>query len=85
VIECVERRVFGADDPTTVFVGAWDEEDWASCCPRNSRADDRTFVYVGPRHTVVVMELLVVEADEDPISADLDQRLIDLALDPRLQ
>ena len=85
LIECVERRVFGADDPTTVFVGAWDEEDWASCCPRNSRADDRTFVYVGPRHTVVVSELLIVEADEDPISAALDQRLIDLALDPQLQ
>jgi hypothetical protein len=85
LIECVERRVFGADDPTTVFVGAWDEEDWADCCPKNSRADTREFVYVGPRHTVVVTEFMIVKADEDPISADLDQRLIDLVLDPRLQ
>lgn len=85
LIDCVERRVFGADDSTTVFVGAWDEEDWADCCPRNSRADSRVFVYVGPRHTVVVSEHLVVRADEEPISADLDQRMIDLALDPRLQ
>jgi len=85
LIECVERRVYGADDPTTVFVGAWDEKDWADCCPKNSRADSRVFVYVGPRHTVVVSESLVVKADEEPISADLDQRLIDLLLDPRLQ
>jgi hypothetical protein len=85
LIECVERRVYGADDPTTVFVGAWDEEDWADCCPKNSRADSRVFVYVGPRHTVVVSEYLIVRAEEEPISADLDQRLIDLALDPRLQ
>ena len=85
LIECVERRVFGADDPTTVFVGAWDEEDWADCCPKNSRADTREFVYVGPRNTVVVTEFMIVKADEDPISDDLDKRLIDLALDPRLQ
>jgi hypothetical protein len=83
--ECVERRVYGAADPTTVFVGAWDEEDWADCCPKNSRATSRVFVYVGPRHTVVVGEYLVVKADEEPVGADLDQRLIDLALDPRLQ
>ena len=85
LIECVERRVYGTDDPTTVFVGAWDEEDWADCCPKNSRATSRVFVYVGPRHTVVVSEGLVVRADEEPVGADLDQRLIDLALDPRLQ
>lgn len=85
LIRCVERRVWGADDPTTVFVGAWDEEDWASCCPRNSRADSREFVYVGARHTVVARELLIVRADEGPISARLDTRLIDLVLDPRLQ
>jgi hypothetical protein len=85
LLDCVERRVFGADDPTTVFVGAWDEEHWADCCPRNSRADSRQFVYVGPHHTVVVWETMVVRAGEDPLSADLDQRLIDLALDPRLQ
>jgi hypothetical protein len=83
--ECVERRVFGADDPTTVFVGAWDEEDWASCCPKNSRATSRVFVYVGPRHTVVVGESLVVKADEEAVGAELDQRVIDLLLDPRLQ
>ena len=85
LIACVERRVFGADDPTTVFVGAWDEEDWADSGPKNSRADSREFVYVGPRHTVVVYEFLIVKADEEPISAGLDQRLIDLLLDPRLQ
>ena len=85
LLDCVERRVYGAEDPTTVFVGAWDEEDWADCCPRNSRADSRQFVYVGPRHTVVVWETMVVRADEPPLSAALDQRLIDLALDPRLQ
>jgi hypothetical protein len=77
--------VYGVDDPTTVFVGAWDEEDWADCCPKNSRATSRVLVYVGPRHTVVVSEGLVVRADEEPVGADLDQRLIDLALDPRLQ
>ncbi|TIC85018.1 hypothetical protein E8D34_13110 [Nocardioides sp. GY 10113] len=85
LIGCVERRVYGGDDPTTVFVGAWDEEDWASCCPRNSRADSRELVYVGPRHTVLVHEGMIVREDEDPISDDLDQRLIDLVLDPRLQ
>jgi hypothetical protein len=85
VTECVERRVFGADDPTTVFVGTWDEKDWADCCPKNSRATSREFVYVGPRHTVVVSEGLVVKAGEEAVGADLDQRLIDLALDPRLQ
>jgi hypothetical protein len=85
LVECVERRVFGADDPTTVFVGSWDEEDWADCCPKNSRATRRVFVYIGPRHTVVVGEYLVVKADEEPVGADLDQRLIDLSLDPRLQ
>jgi len=85
LIECVERRVFGADDPTTVFVGSWDVDYRASCCPKNTRATSREFVYLGPRHTVVVSEFLWVNGDEEPVSADLDQRLIDLALDPRLQ
>ena len=85
LVECVQRRVFGSDDPTTVFVGAWDEADWADCCPRNSRATSREFVYVGPRHTVIVRESLVVGADEQAVDADLDQRVIDLLLDPRLQ
>ena len=85
LVTCVERHVFGADDPTTVFIGAWDENHWASCCPNNSRATRRGFVYVGPRHTVILWEGLVVRADEDPVGAQLDQRLIDLALDPRLQ
>ena len=71
--------------PDHVFVGAWDEDDWADCCPRNSRATSRTFVYVGPRHTVLVRESLIVRADEEPIGAELDQRVIDLLLDPRLQ
>ena len=85
--ECVERRVYGADDPTTVFVGSWDEEDWAAdCCrPKNSRATSRVFVYVGPRHTVVVSEGLVVKAHEEAVGAELDPRVIDLLLDPRLQ
>ena len=51
----------------------------------NSRATSRVLVYVGPRHTVVVWQSQVVKAKEQPVSADLDQRLIDLALDPRLQ
>ena len=85
LLECVERRVYGADDPTTVYVGAWDEKNWASCCPRNSRADSRVFVHVGRQNTVVVREFMIVRAEEDPISAELDQRMIDLALDPRLQ
>lgn len=85
LLECIERRVYGYDDPTTVWVGAWDEDDWAGCCPRNSRADSRVFVHVGPRNTVVVRELMVVRAHEDPISARLDKRMIDLALDARLQ
>lgn len=85
LVECLARRVFGADDPTTVFVGAWDEEGWADCCPKNSRADSRELVYVGPRHTVVATQHLIVREDEDPIGADLDQRLIDVLLDPRLQ
>lgn len=85
LVECAERRVYGTDDPTTVFVGTWDEHDWAGCCPRNSRATSRELVHVGPRHTVVVMETLIVREHEEPIGADLDKRLIDLALDPRLQ
>ena len=85
VVECVERRVFGADDPTTVFVGTWDEDDWADCCPKNSRATLREIVYVGPRHTVVAMESLVMREGEKAVGAELDQRLIDLVLDPRLQ
>jgi hypothetical protein len=85
LINCVERRVFGADDPTKVYVGAWEFEDHLGPWPKNSRASRREFVYVGPRHTVVVMESLVVKADEEPIGADLDQRLIDLLLDPRMQ
>ena len=89
---CVERRVFGADDPTTVFVGSWDEKDWADSspvcggrCPKGSRATSRVFVYVGPRHTVVVGESLVVKPGEAPVGSELDQRVIDLLLDPRLQ
>ena len=85
LIECLERRVYGAGDPTTVFVGAWDEEGWADCCPKNSRAGSRQLVYVGPRHTVVATQLLIVRQDEEPISADLDKPLIDLLLDARLQ
>ena len=83
--ECVARRVYGADDPTTVYVGAWDEDDWADCCPKNSRATSRVLVYVGPVHTVVVSETLVVKEHEAAIGAELDQRVIDFLLDPRLQ
>lgn len=84
LVSCVERRVYGADDSTTVFVGAWGNED-CDFCSRNSRADSRVFVFVGPRNTVVVGAYLAAKAGDEPISADLDQRLIDLALDPRLQ
>lgn len=83
LVECVERRVFGADDPTTVFVGAWDVEDPAFCCPREY--PKRQLVYVGPRHTVVVWASKTVRGDQEPINAGVDQRLIDLALDPLLQ
>jgi hypothetical protein len=85
LVDCVERRVYGADDPTTVFVGAWEEHDWADCCPRNSRAFSRQFVYVGPRHTVAVGVTRIVRGHEDGIGAELDQRVIELLLDPRLQ
>jgi hypothetical protein len=84
LVSCVERRVYGADDSTTVFVGAWGNED-CDFCSRNSRADSRVFVFVGPRNTVVVGAYLAAKAGDEPISPDLDQRLIDLALDPRLQ
>jgi hypothetical protein len=80
LITCVERHVYGADDPTTVYIGAWQHQEWP-----HSRINSRVFVYVGPRHTVVVTEGLVVKPNADPLSADLDQTLIDLALDPRLQ
>ena len=85
LVRCTERRVYGADDPTTVFVGAWDEADWADCCPRNSRAYLRQFAYVGPRHTVTVSVSRIVREHEDGIGPELDQRVIDLLLDPRLQ
>jgi hypothetical protein len=83
LIECFERRVFGADDPTTVYVGAWGVEDRTFCCPRESPT--RAFVYVGPRYTVAVWLGRVVREHEDGIGAALDQRVIDLLLDPRLQ
>lgn len=83
LVECVERRVFGAGDPTTVFVGAWRVEDPDFCCPREFPT--RQLVHVGPRNTVVVWASTVVRADEAPIGAEVDQRLIDLALDARLQ
>jgi len=85
LIGCIERRVFGADDPTTVFVGEWENEGCADFCPRDSRAWQREFMYVGPRNTVAVWESRVVAADEESPGAELDQRLIDLVLDPRLQ
>jgi signal transduction histidine kinase len=74
--------VLGPHHPRTVFVGSWDEEDWADCCPNNVRATSRVFVYVGPRHTVVVPEGLVVRADEEPVGAQLDQRVIGPLPDP---
>ena len=80
LIECFERRVFGADDPTTVYVTARWVTDWG-CCTYNNRE----FVYVGPHNTVVVSEGAHVKDGGEPISGDLDQTLIDLALDPRLQ
>ena len=85
LVECVERHVFGDDDPTVVFVGAWDEHDWAGCCPRNSRAYSRQLVYVGPHNTVTAWVSRIVRQHEDGIGPGLDQRMIDLLLDPRLQ
>jgi hypothetical protein len=82
---CTERRVYGADDPTIVYVHARDDDEWADCCPRNTRAVSRTFVYVGPRHTVVVSESRLIPDGERTIGTELDQALIDLALDPRFQ
>ena len=83
LIECVERRVYGAGDPTTVYVGTWGVADPTFCCPRESAA--RAFVYVGPRHTVSVWLGRVVREKDDGIGSALDQRVIDLLLDPRLQ
>ena len=82
---CTERRVYGADDPTIVYVHARDDDEWADCCPRNTRAVSRTFVYVGPRHTVVVSQSRLIPDGERTIGTELDQALIDLALDPRFQ
>lgn len=83
LVECVARRVFGADDPTTVYVGAWGVADPDFCCPREFPR--RQLVHVGPRNTVVVWASRTVRADEEPIGAELDQRLIELVLDPALQ
>ena len=80
LVECVERRRFGADDPATVFVGAWDIHEWA-----DSRVFTREIVYVGPHHTVTVSVGRIVKEHADGIGAELDQRVIDLVLDPRLQ
>lgn len=85
LVGCLERRVYGAEDPTTVFVGEWDEDDWASCCPKNSRAWRREFVYVGARNTVLVTESRIVRDVEQTPGDRLDQSMIDLVLDPRLQ
>lgn len=84
LVECLERRVFGDDDPTTVFVGSWDVQD-SVLRPKGSRASHRQLVYVGPAHTVVVTASLKVRADEESLGAGLDRRVIDLLLDPRLQ
>lgn len=84
LVRCVERRVFGADDPTTVFVGSWDEPYHPSCCPRKSHALSRLFAYVGPRHTVVLLIHRLTGDDESAIGNELDQRVIDFLLDPRL-
>ena len=83
LVECIERRVYGAGDPTTVYVGAWGVEDPTFCCPRESPT--RAFVYVGPRHTVSVWLGRVARGHEDGIGTALDKRVIDLLLDPRLQ
>lgn len=83
LIDCIERRVFGADDPTTVLVSQTEELDWADV--KESVATSREIVYVGPRHTVVAWVGMTVEPGEETLVADLDQALIDLVLDPRLQ
>lgn len=69
---CVERRVFGADDPTTVYVGRWDHAErglgtlWG-------------FVLVGDRNSVVV------ETNHTHPGQRLQEDIVDLLLDPRLQ
>lgn len=83
LLDCAERRVFGADDPTTVWVGTWDEVNWGA--PKGSRLSRREFVYVGPRHSVVVRESMVVLPGEKSVGPQRDKRVIDLLLDPRLQ
>lgn len=83
LVVCVERRVFGADDPTTVFLGKWNEQDWADV--KEPVASTREFVYVGPRHTVVASLNETVEPGEKTLGPERDQRVIDLLLDPRLQ
>lgn len=67
---CVARQVYGAGDPTTVYVGRWCDE--FLCLVH--------LVYVGPHNTVWVgagSRLSRLPRQQ--------QRLIDLVLDPRLQ
>lgn len=72
VRSCVARRVFGAEDPTTVYVGKWDIR-------QRGYGPRWQLVYVGPRHSVVV------DTNFRSIGARLQQTLIDILLDPRLQ
>ena len=72
VRSCVERRVFGADDPTTVYVGHWDISE-------PPYPPEWELVHVGPLHTVVV------KATRTSLGTHLQETLIDILLDPRLQ
>jgi hypothetical protein len=52
---------------------------------RPKRAARRNGAKSDPLDAIRAAREAMVKADEQPISADLDQRLIDLVLDPRLQ
>lgn len=62
---CIARQVYGAGDPTTVHLA-------------RSKGSIVSFVYVGRRHTVIVVSGIHA-------NPHLQKRLIDLVLDPRLQ
>lgn len=73
---CVARQVYGADDPTTVYVGRWCSDYTCSF----------ELVHVGSRNTVVVGSGLPLRGlDNERWTVRQVRRLIDLVLDPRLK
>lgn len=74
---CVARQVYGAADPTTVYVGRW-------CLSRNTCWME--LAYVGPRNTALVeVGLPFKRLNSAKWRRHMEKRLIDLLLDPRLQ